>query len=150
MKNKLKGFKIALNVSKTLLLLFFLLLHVYFCAAQDDNDVTGKNLEAVRTAFITNHLKLSPEEAQKFWPVYNNYFQEVKSARKNHPNDVVAQQEAIVNIRKKYKPEFKNILGSDDRINHTYTVEGEFRNMLRDEWGKRHPNQQMAQPMKKN
>ncbi len=140
MKNKLKGFKIALNVSKTLFLLFFLLLHGYFCAAQDNNEETGKNLEAVRTAFITNHLKLSPQEAQKFWPVYNNYIQEIKKARKDYPNDVVAQQEAIVNVRKKYKTEFKNIVGSDERVNKTYTAEGEFRNMLRGEWGKRHAN----------
>ncbi len=140
MKNRLKGFKIALNVGKTLFLLLFLLLHGYFCAAQEDNEETGKNLEAVRTAFITNHLKLSPVEAQKFWPVYNNYIQEIRRVRKTNLNDVVAQQEAIVNVRKKYKPEFKNIVGSDERVNKTYTAEGEFRNMLRGEWGKRHPN----------
>src|SRR5579875_2089590 len=122
MKNKLKGFKIALNVSKTLFLLFFLLLHSYFCAAQDDNEETGKNLQAVRVAYITNYLKLSPQEAQKFWPVYNSYIQEVKKARKENPNDIVAQQEAIVNIRKKYKGDFKNIVESDERVNKTYTA----------------------------
>ncbi len=140
MKNKLKGFKIALNVSKTLFLLFSLLLHSYFCTAQDDNEETGKNLQAVRVAFITNYLKLSPQEAQKFWPVYNNYIQEVRKARKDNPSDVVVQQEAILNIRKKYKGEFKGIVASDERVNKTYTAEGEFRNMLRGEWGKRHAN----------
>lgn len=141
-------------MSKTLAILFLLLLHGYFCAAQDDFE-TGKNLEAVRTAFITNQLKLSPEEAQRFWPVYNSYIQEVRKARKENPNDVVAQQEAVVNIRKKYKADFKNIIGTDERVNRTFIAEGEFRNMLRSEWGKRHPNlnnrqQMQMQKMKKD
>ena len=141
-------------MSKTLFVMFFILLLGYFCMAQDGNEETGKNLEAVRVAFITNHLKLSPEEAQKFWPVYNNYIQEVKRARKDNPNDVVAQQEAIVNIRKKYKGDFKNIMGNDERVNRTFIAEGEFRNKMWSEWGKRHPNANNRQPllqrMKKN
>ena len=124
-------------MGKTLSILFFLLLHGYFCIAQDDNE---KDLEAVRTAYITNQLKLSPEEAQKFWPVYNNYILELKQARKENPNDVVAQQEKIVNIRKKYKGDFKKVIGSDERVNKAFTAEGEFRNMLRNEWKNRHPN----------
>ena len=30
-------------------------------------------IEAMHTAYITEKLNLSPEEAQKFWPVYNQY-----------------------------------------------------------------------------
>ena len=124
-------------MAKTLFILFFLLLHSYFCVAQDDND---KDIEAVRTAYITNQLKLSPEEAQKFWPIYNTYMQEIKRARKESSNDIVAQQEKIVTIRKKYKSDFKKVVGSDERVNKAFTVEGEFRNMLKNEWRNRHPN----------
>ena len=126
-------------MGKTLLILFLLLLHGYFCTAQDDSG-NDKDIEAVRTAYITNQLKLSPEEAQKFWPVYNSYMQEIKRARKENPSDVVAQQEKIVNIRKKYKEDFKKVVGSDDRVNKTFRVEGEFRDMLKTEMHNRHPN----------
>ncbi len=148
-------------MSKTLFILFFLLLHGYFCIAQEDTVRDNDQIEAVRTAYITNQLKLSPEEAQKFWPLYNNYIQELKKAKKENPDDVVAQQEKLVNIRKKYKNDFKKVIGSDDRVNKAFTAEGEFRNMLRNEWRNRHPNgtnnngnkppgQQMKQRNKKN
>ncbi len=142
---------------KTLFILFLLLLHGYFCTAQDDSD-NDKDIEAVKTAYITNQLKLSPQEAQKFWPIYNNYQQEIRKARKENPDDIVAQQEKIVNIRKKYKGDFKRVMGSDDRVNRAFMAEGEFRNLLKNEWKNRHPNannnrqplQQMRQQRKKN
>ena len=147
-------------MGKTLFILFFLLLHVYFCAAQEDIDKEGDDIKAVRIAYITNQLKLTPDEAQKFWPVYNNYLQEIRKARRDNPNDVVARQEQIVNIQKKYKGEFKKVIGSDDRVNKTFTAEPEFREKLKSEWRLRHPNtndnnrqqiQQMRQQkMKKN
>jgi len=159
MKNTLKGFKINLNMGKTLLILFFLLLHGYFCSAQQESD--KDQIEAVRMAYITNQLKLTPEEAQKFWPIYNNYIQEIKKAQQDNPNDVVAQQEKLVNIRKKYKNNFKKVMGADERVNKVFTADTEFRDMLKKEWQNRHPNgtgnkqgeqapQQMKQRMKKN
>ncbi len=139
MKKILKGFKITLNMIKTLFLLFFLLLHGYFCTAQDD-DGKDKDIEAVRMAYITNQLKLSPEEAQKFWPVFNSYTKEIRQARKENPNDIVDTQEKIVNIRKRYKIEFKKVFGSDERVNQTFKAENDFKIMLRNEYQKRHPN----------
>ena len=100
MKKTLKGFKITLNMRKTLSIMFLLLMYSYICTAQLDTE-RNKEIEAVRTAYITNQLRLSPEEAQKFWPIYTNYIQEVRKARRENQNDVVAQQEKIVNIRKK-------------------------------------------------
>ena len=32
-----------------------------------------EKLKAYKTAFITEKLELTPAEAEKFWPVYNNY-----------------------------------------------------------------------------
>jgi len=41
-----------------------------------------EKIEAVRVAFITQKLNLTPDEAQKFWPVYNEYQDKLKAARK--------------------------------------------------------------------
>ena len=128
-------------MGKILFILFFLLLHGYFCAAQDDSgDKESDDIKAVRSAYITNQLKLTPDEAQRFWPIYNNYLQEVRQARKENRGDVVAQQERIVNIQKKYKADFKRVIGSDERVNRTFMAEPEFRKKLIDEWHIRHPN----------
>ena len=41
-----------------------------------------ERIEALRVAFITQKLNLTPDESQKFWPVYNEYQDKLKSSRK--------------------------------------------------------------------
>ena len=43
-----------------------------------------KQIEARKVAFITTELNLSPEEAQIFWPVYNQAQAERKALREKH------------------------------------------------------------------
>ena len=40
-------------------------------------------IQAEKVAFFTNELDLTPEEAQVFWPVYNQYSKESKEAHDN-------------------------------------------------------------------
>ena len=124
---------------KLLLILFLFISSAYICSAQDGNKDKEK-IEAVRTAYITNQLNLTPEEAQKFWPIYNRYFSEVKKAQQESPDDIVAFQEKLVNIRKKYKADFKSVLGTDERVNKVYTAEAKFNSMLQNELKSRHDN----------
>lgn len=41
-------------------------------------------IEAARIAMITDRLNLSPEEAQKFWPLYNEYANERKQLQQEY------------------------------------------------------------------
>ena len=41
-----------------------------------------EQVEAMKIAFITKKLNLSPEEAQQFWPVYNEYTAKRDALRK--------------------------------------------------------------------
>jgi hypothetical protein len=136
--------KSQLNMRKLLLIVFLFISTAYICNAQDGNKDKEK-IEAVRTAYITNQLNLTPEEAQKFWPIYNRYFSEVKKAQQESPDDIVAFQEKLVNIRKKYKADFKGVLGTDERVNKVYTAEAKFISMLRDELKNRRGNGQPDQ-----
>lgn len=86
-------------------------------------------IQALKIAFITQKLELTTSEAQKFWPVYNDYEGEVKKLRKNNNGDVIERDEKFLNIRKKYKSQFEKIIGAE-RTNKLYIVEGEFRNVL--------------------
>jgi len=92
-----------------------------------------ENVEALKVAFITNHLNLNVEEAQKFWPAYNACFEELKKARQEKKDDVLAFEEAALNIRKKYKNDFKKALGSDDRVNKAMGADRAFMSMIKDE-----------------
>ncbi len=123
-----------------LLILFLFICPVYFCNAQPPG--RDDKVEAVRMAYITSQLNLTPEEAQKFWPVYNKYFDEIKKAKQANPNDVLAFQEEAVNIRKKYKSDFKSVLGSDERVNKVYTIESQFHKILNNELKNRRSNGQ--------
>jgi hypothetical protein len=65
----------------------------------------GNRLEALKIAYITKRLDLSPEEAQKFWPIYNQYAEELKRARQDairNSKSEIELDESLLNIRKKY------------------------------------------------
>jgi len=110
-------------------IIFFIFSCTYICIGQPPGG--GQKLEAIKIAYITQQLNLTPAEAQRFWPVYNSYLNEVKAARNTYPNDEIAFEEQLVSIRKKYKPEFKSILVLEARVNRTFIIEREYREMLR-------------------
>lgn len=56
----------------------FLLLQSFVFLAQNDKD----KVEALRVAFIGKKLELTTNEAEKFWPVYNEFHDKVKALRK--------------------------------------------------------------------
>ncbi|MBM3936212.1 MAG: hypothetical protein FJ343_03575 [Sphingomonadales bacterium] len=52
------------------LLFFAMLLPLYPALAES---LPQERIKAARVAYLTKELSLSPEEAEKFWPVYNQY-----------------------------------------------------------------------------
>ncbi|HEX6916081.1 MAG TPA: hypothetical protein VF145_12620 [Chitinophagaceae bacterium] len=124
-------------MKKTILFLAIFTGLGYICTAQPPN---GERIEAIKTAYITKELNLTSAEAQKFWPVYNEYINELKEAREQNKTDELAFEEKALNIRKKYKPEFRKILNDDDRVNKVFVIDRNFREMLRREMLNRQKN----------
>jgi hypothetical protein len=114
------------------ILLVFLLNINYFCYVQAQ-EANSKRIDSLQVVYFTEKLVLTPEEGTEFWPVYNSYKNDIKVVRKDTASDQIAVEEKILNIRKKYKNDFKKILGTDDRVNKVYVLEKEFRDMLRNE-----------------
>lgn len=101
-----------------------------FAYAQYGNGQRAEKVQALKIAFITQKLHLTTGEAEKFWPVYNDYIDEIKNLRANNKNgDVLDNDQKLLDIRKKYKPAFENILGPQ-RLNDFFNAEREFRNAL--------------------
>lgn len=92
-----------------------------------------QNVEVLKVAYFTKHLALTTEEAEKFWPLYNSYTNEVRKARQDNKEDILAFEETVLNIRKKYKTDLKKILVTDDRVNKALQAEREFMNVVRKE-----------------
>ena len=92
-----------------------------------------ETVEAIKIAYFTRKLNLTPEEAQKFWPVYNQYSDELRQLRQqNRDLDEVDMEEKIVNLRKKYKDDFAKALPAE-KVNLFYRVDKEFTMFLRNE-----------------
>lgn len=63
---------------------FVLLLGAYTkIEAQAGGGGKREKIEALRIAFITQQLDLTTQEAQVFWPVYNEYLDKLETLRKN-------------------------------------------------------------------
>jgi hypothetical protein len=106
----------------------------------------GKRVQAIKVAYITQTLNLNVEEAQKFWPLYNAYDAEIKKARQANVDDQLKIEENVLNIRKKYKPEFKKVLNDDARVNKVFKVDVEFVEEVKKELKRRQQMRQKAQP----
>lgn len=55
-----------------LAILFFLILGKSLAQRPDPN-YDPEKLQAARVAFITSRLDLKPEQAERFWPIFNQY-----------------------------------------------------------------------------
>lgn len=93
------------------------------------NGQRAEKVQALKIAFLTQKLHLTSGEAEKFWPVYNSYENEIKQLRTERNGDVLDNEEKLLEIRKKYKPSFERILGPQ-RVNDLFNAEREFRNVL--------------------
>ncbi|HSZ34550.1 MAG TPA: hypothetical protein VK772_14640 [Puia sp.] len=105
----------------------------------------GKNLAALKIAYITKRLDLSPEEAQKFWPYYNQYSEELVRARQDaikNSRSEIELDEALLNIRKKYSVLFSQAL-SPQKIDIFFKSEKEFGHYVQEEIRNRQLKKQM-------
>lgn len=72
--------------TKLILLLLLIVFTVNLNAQTKDQqrnmEQNKERIEAQKVAFITSKLDLSSAEAEKFWPVYNNYKDQQKSKQK--------------------------------------------------------------------
>jgi hypothetical protein len=84
-------------------------------------------IESMKTAFIIQRLNMSPEESQKFWPIYNQYAAEVRQSyltyRSN--NNEIQLDESLLAIKKRYSVEFLKAL-SPGKINDFFRAEKDF------------------------
>ena len=101
-------------------------------------------IESEKMAYITKELKLTPNEASRFFPIYNQYNKELwnlkrakRGAQRGSGNsfnsekrDVIAFDAKEVELKKSYRAEFAKIVGQS-RASQFFQVEEDFFDMLR-------------------
>lgn len=132
--------------------LFIWFLHLLSMNASGQES-TGKkeNIEALKISFFTKKLNLSPNEAREFWPVYNQYEEELSVLRKNHRKSLMEAKEEFssltdqeieklvdehinfrqneVDLLKKFHPQYKKVLPVK-KVALLYKAEEEFKRHL--------------------
>ena len=96
-----------------------------------------RKIQAMEMAFITKELNLNPEEAQKFWPIFNQYRNEIKGIASNKAGmDHLEKQQRMLDLRKKYRDDFTRVI-AQDRANKVFGAEEDFKSLVRREFQKR-------------
>ena len=88
----------------------------------------GSRLEALKIGYLSKKLNLTPEEAEKFCPVNNQYSDQIRKVRidaKQNKEEEIVTEEKILNIRKRYNGEFAKAL-SPQRVDQFFRAEKEF------------------------
>ncbi|RTL57099.1 MAG: hypothetical protein EKK37_13690 [Sphingobacteriales bacterium] len=120
-------------MKKYLLITFLFIAAFTQLKAQQDDPEENAKIEALKIAFISKKLDLSPEEAQRFWPVYNQYFKEmrqlIKDQKESDKDDVLDKEQKVIDLRKRYRDQFIKIVGQQ-RMNKLFNAERDFRRIL--------------------
>lgn len=104
-------------------------------------------LETYKIGFITNRLLLTPDEAQRFWPIYRFYSGEVRQAWAVYRTDKneLQLEENLLNIKKKYSVEFLKAI-PPPKINEFFKAERDFNNFVQREAQRRQAQGRGAYP----
>jgi hypothetical protein len=130
------------RIMKRLSVIIFILMLSTSLFAQSKSD-RYEQIETIKVAFITKKLDLSSEEAQKFWPIYNNYQKELMLLMKKRreerlrtdiePNDKInldlTYESKMLDLKKKYKKLYSKAIPAE-KILLLYQAEREFREHL--------------------
>ncbi|MFN8299720.1 MAG: hypothetical protein U0T75_11485 [Chitinophagales bacterium] len=118
------------------------------------NQNKGEKVEALLIAWLTQRLNLTPEEAQKFWPVFNSYRAELKTLRQTMKLEEGAEPSADqmlefdqkkLDLKKKYKTQFEAAIGKA-KVDILYRAEEEFKQKLKEMREQRQQNRGQGGP----
>jgi hypothetical protein len=130
-------------------IIFLVLFSTNLLAQKRDN--IKQRIESQRIAFITDRLSLSPEEAQKFWPVYNKFTNEIEIIKRDinksrkisnedlesmsdkdsekYLEQMLNQQQKLIELQRKYHSELKSSIPVQ-KIALLYKAEYDFKRVL--------------------
>jgi hypothetical protein len=93
--------------------------------AQGNQPGNDGKLRAKMVEYIEQKLSLSRDETSRFEPVFNDYLKDLKNTNQQYKGDRLVLQDKIVELRLRYRDQFKPILG-DKRSNDVFTYERDF------------------------
>jgi hypothetical protein len=113
-------------MKKLLIILSMFMLASVKLFAQEDDDNGNEKIRDKMSQYIQERLNLSKAEAEKFSPVFLRYFREWRTTlRTTKEEPVIIRQQKIVDLRLRYRDEFKQIIG-EKRSNEVFDHQRDF------------------------
>jgi hypothetical protein len=109
-------------MKKILFILTLFLLTASVSMAQDDGD---EKIRDKMREYIQQRMGLNRNEAERFTPVFLRYFREWRTTLKDNRRDRLILQQKVVELRLRYRTEFKEIVG-ERRSNEVYEHQEKF------------------------
>ncbi|RRQ48197.1 hypothetical protein DZC72_10760 [Maribacter algicola] len=82
---------------------------ILFTTATFAQDKSREKIKALKVAYLTEHLELSSQEAQDFWPVYNEYEKERHELRHKQWVEIKSKLKDVGSLNEE---EAQNLLSS--------------------------------------
>ena len=105
----------------------------------ENREARREKIESLKIAHIAQKLNLDPKTAEVFWPVYNQYENEMrgvieerramKKGEDINVDQVLSEEQKALDIKKKYSAQFTKIIGQN-QVSNLFQAEKEFRQML--------------------
>lgn len=127
-------------------LLFFFTLQSSF--AQDEQPGADRVKEKM-VEYIQSKLDMSKTEAERFQPLFMDYFNQLRAVNQEHKGDRLVLQQKVIELRLKFRDQVKPFLG-EKRSNDVFTHEREFVQKVQDLRKERMENKQRGRPNKRN
>jgi hypothetical protein len=116
--------------------------------AQDDEARNGEKIRERMREYIQKRLDLSNSEADRFTPVFLNYFNELRQTNQAYKGDRLVLQQKIIDLRIRYRGQFKPIMG-EKRSNDVFKYEHDFVNEVKQLRQDRLQNRGTDRPLKR-
>jgi hypothetical protein len=85
----------------------------------------SEKIQVRMNEYIQKRLNLSKSEAERFTPVFMDYFKELRQANQQYRGDRLVLQQKIVDLKLRYRDQFKPIMG-EKRSNDVFNYERDF------------------------
>lgn len=126
-----------MNNMKQYLVTLLLLFTLSFSGFSQNTENRFQKIETAKIAFITKELDLTPKEAQRFFPVYNEYRKEMREIQHQNRGERkdfkqrkgLEYDSSVLECKKKYRAQFTKVL-SATKAARFFEVERKFREQL--------------------
>lgn len=112
---------------KKIILISILALAYNVLSAQPHGKMNHDEIKSQKIAFFTDRLALTPDESQKFWPIYNKYWGELRGVAHSKRELIGKIKEVNGNstFAKTYLDEYMSLMKKETTLTGKYIAEFE-------------------------